>query len=232
MEQSVLDQITDRMATVYNYDTGPYAGFLHETNSNKALLKVDWNVSSNHNLMFRYNRLDAERDLPPHPFVLSIFDSGRGPEQHESPVPELGLPDQQRAQLVRVRVERAGQRGQVGQPLLRELQPVPRFPERVQRAVPDHSRSPRTAVTYTTVGHEPFSIENNLDTDVLQLTNDFTLFTGRHSLTFGANYENFKFFNSFNLFRYGTFGFPGGAGNFTSLDDFFTRTNPGRSEFL
>ena len=38
VEQATLDAITERMATVYNYDTGPYSGFVHETNSNKALL--------------------------------------------------------------------------------------------------------------------------------------------------------------------------------------------------
>jgi len=71
VEQSVLDAISERMATEYNFDTGPYSGFVHESKSNKALLKVDWNLNANNNLMFRYSRLDAERDLPPHPFAIS-----------------------------------------------------------------------------------------------------------------------------------------------------------------
>ncbi len=75
-------------------------------------------------------------------------------------------------------------------------------------------------VTYTTVGHEPFSIHNILDQDVLQVTNNFSYFMGQHVLTAGVNYEQFKFFNSFNLFRNGFMGFnawPGGT-TFNSVD--------------
>ncbi|MDP2470989.1 MAG: TonB-dependent receptor [Candidatus Palauibacterales bacterium] len=225
VQQSVLDQITDRMATVYNYDTGPYSGFIHETNSNKVLLKVDWNLSQNHNLMFRYNRLDAERDLPPHPFVLSIFDSGRGPNSNSLPSQNSGY--QINNELNSYAFEwnaRAGE-GQWANRFFASYNRFRDFRNAFSEPFPTLEIA-EDGITYTTVGHEPFSIENNLDTDVWQFTNDFTYFKGRHSVTLGANFEEFRFFNSFNLFRYGTFGFPGGAGNFTSLDDFFTRTNP------
>ncbi len=225
VEQSVLDQINDRMQTVYNYDPGLYSGFLRETNSNKVLLKVDWNVGDNQNIMFRYNRLDAERDLPPHPFVLSIFDSGRGPNSTSLPSQNSGY--QINNELNSYAFEWNARQGQ-GKWANRFFASYNRFRDfRNAASVPFPTLEiAEDGVTYTTVGHEPFSIENNLDTDVWQFTNDFTYFTGRHSLTLGANFERFGFFNSFNLFRYGTFGFPGGAGNFTSLDDFFTRTDP------
>jgi hypothetical protein len=231
VQQSVLDQITDRVATVYNYDTGPYSGFVHETNSNKALLKVDWNVGSNHNLMFRYNRLDAERDLGPHPFVLSIFDSGRGPNSTSLPSQNSGY--QINNELNSYAFEWNARSGE-GQWANRFFSSYNRFRD-FRNAFSEPFPTLEIAedgVTYTTVGHEPFSIENNLDTDVWQFTNDFTYFTGRHSLTLGANFEQFRFFNSFNLFRHGTFGFPGGAGNFTSLQDFFDRTDPTSPDFF
>ena len=90
------------------------------------------------------------------------------------------------------------------------------------------------SVTYTTIGHEPFSIHNILDQDVWQLTNNFSLFRGKHVLTVGANFEAFSFFNSFNIFRYGVFFFPAPpvsfGSTFSSLGDFMSRidpTNPG-----
>ncbi|MEK6596987.1 MAG: TonB-dependent receptor, partial [Gemmatimonadota bacterium] len=86
-------------------------------------------------------------------------------------------------------------------------------------------------VTYTTAGHEPFSIHNVLDQDVLQLTNNFSVFKGRHTLTLGGNYESFSFFNSFNIFRHGVFFLPYfldflGATTFPSLNEFMTATDP------
>ncbi|MCH7886378.1 MAG: TonB-dependent receptor, partial [Candidatus Marinimicrobia bacterium] len=99
-------------------------------------------------------------------------------------------------------------------------------------------------ITYTTVGHEPFSIHNILDQDVFQFTNNLSKFSGRHVYTVGVNYEQFNFFNSFNLFRHGVFLAPAdlffltggflpidfldgiGATTFSSLDNFRARTNP------
>ncbi len=222
-----LALITERMADVYNYDTGPYSGFVHESNSNKVLLKLDLNATENHNLMFRYSRLDAERDLGPHPFVLSINDSGRGPNSSSLPSQNSGY--QITNEFNSYAFEWNARTGS-GKWANRFFASYNRFRDfRDARSEPFPTleiADGATGVTYTTIGHEPFSIENNLDTDVWQFTNDFTYFKDRHSLTLGANFEMFRFFNSFNLFRHGTFGFPGGAGNFNSVEDFLDATDP------
>jgi hypothetical protein len=57
-----MDMISDRMRDVYNYETGAYDGFIHETANKKFILKLDWNISSNHKATLRYNYLDAQRD--------------------------------------------------------------------------------------------------------------------------------------------------------------------------
>src|SRR3989304_3098131 len=79
----IMNQIRDRMIDAYGYDPGPYEGFIHDTENEKILLKLDWNISESNNFSFRYNRLDARRDLPPHPFVLS--NGGRGPNETSLP---------------------------------------------------------------------------------------------------------------------------------------------------
>ena len=81
-------------------------------------------------------------------------------------------------------------------------------------------------ITYTTIGHEPFSIHNILDSDIWQFTDNLSYFTGNHVITLGASYELFKFYNSFNLFRNGLFGLPFAATTFFSTDQFFAETDP------
>ena len=48
-----------------------------------------------------------------------------------------------------------------------------------------------------------FSINNELDQKVMQLTNNLTYINGSHTYTVGFSYEKFEFDNSFNLGAYG-----------------------------
>jgi hypothetical protein len=231
----VMDRISARMRQVYGYDTGPYQGFIHETDNNKLLLKLDWNISQNHNLTFRYNFLDAKRDLPPHPFVLSFAGTGRGPSENSLPFQNSGYRINNElnsfALEVNSRSRKFANRFFASYNRFRDF----REPFSVDFPTIEIGEG---GVQYTTVGHEPFSIHNILDQDVLQFTNNLSVFSGKHVFTVGATFETFTFFNSFNIFRHGIFflpyfldfegdGIPNGS-TFSSLDEFFAATDPNR----
>ncbi|MCH6575313.1 MAG: TonB-dependent receptor, partial [Bacteroidetes bacterium] len=90
VDAAIMDSIRRVMSRVYGYETGEYQGFIHETNNEKFILKLDWNVNENNNMTFRYNFLDARREQGPHPFVLSAFGSGRGPNESSLPFQNSG----------------------------------------------------------------------------------------------------------------------------------------------
>lgn len=58
------------------YDSGSYQGFTHYSNSNKGIVKFDWNINDNHKLAFIYNFLDASKDKPANPTAIRR----RGPD--------------------------------------------------------------------------------------------------------------------------------------------------------
>jgi hypothetical protein len=227
VERSVMDAIRQRMIDVYDYDPGPYEGYINETNNDKLLAKIDWNVNEGNNLSLRYNYLDAKRDLPPHPFVLSFQNTGRGPNESSLPFRNAGYAINNNLHSIALELNS------------RSTSFANRFFVSWNR-FRDH-RTPfsedfptieigESGVTYTTLGHEPFSIHNILDQDVLQLTNNFTLFRGKHAFTVGANFERFQFFNAFNIFRHGVFFLPAPpvsiGSTFSSLQEFFDATDP------
>ncbi|HWP83077.1 MAG TPA: carboxypeptidase regulatory-like domain-containing protein [Bacteroidota bacterium] len=232
---STMDSIRNRMKTVYGYETGPYEGYIHETNNDKILAKLDWNINENNALSFRFNLLDASRDLPPHPFVLSVNSTGRGPNENSLPFQNSGYRINNKlksyALEVNSRSETFANRFFVSYNRFRD------FREPFSQPFPTVEIG-ENGVTYTTVGHEPFSIHNILDQDVWQITNNFSYFSGKHVITVGANYESFSFFNSFNIFRHGIFflpyfvdfqgdGIPEGS-TFPTLAEFFAATDPNR----
>jgi hypothetical protein len=223
VDASVMEAIRTRMIEVYGYDPGAYDGYIHNTENEKILLKLDWNINESNNLSFRYNRLDARRDLPPHPFVLSA--GGRGPNETSLPFENSGYRINNRlnsfALELNSRSESFANRFFASYNRFRDYrdpfsEPFPTI------------QINEGGVNYTTIGHEPFSIHNILDQDVLQVTNNFSYFLGNHVVTAGGTFEYFNFFNSFNLFRNGYFGLPFTVGTttFESLADFFAATDP------
>jgi len=226
---ATMDAIRARMDTVYNYKTGAYEGYIHETKNDKLLAKLDWNINENNNLSFRVNFLDASREQGPHPFVLSFNSTGRGPNESSLPFRNAGYRINNELQSyafeLNSRSETFANRFFASYNRLRD------FREPFSEDFPTLEIG-ESGVTYATVGHEPFSIHNILNTDVWQFTNNFSYFSGEHVFTVGANYETFTFFNSFNIFRHGLFGLPFATTTFTSLADFFTRTTPGDPNFV
>ena len=226
-----MDSIRKVMTTVYGYDPGPYQGYLHHTDNDKLLVKLDWNVNPSNTLSLRWDYLNAKRDLPPHPFVLSYNNTGRGPNATSLPFANSGYAINNHLNSFALELN-SRSRGFANR-FFASYNRFRDFREPFSKPFPTIEIGDG-GVTYTTVGHEPFSIHNILDQDVWQLTDNFSWFRGKHVVTLGANFESFSFFNSFNIFRYGVFflsppdstGHFGGS-TFSSLDQFFLRTNPG-----
>jgi hypothetical protein len=221
-----MNRIRNIMRDVYGYETGPYENYVHKTENEKILVKFNWNINENNDFSFRYNRLDARRDLPPHPFVLS--NGGRGPNETSLPFQNSGYRINNRLNSFSLELNSRGQSF-----ANRFFASYNRF-----RDYRDPFSEPFPTiqidvggVNYTTIGHEPFSIHNILDQDVLQITDNLTFFVGDEVITVGATFEYFEFFNSFNIFRHGVFFLPDfldflGGAQFFSLEDFYARTDP------
>jgi Carboxypeptidase regulatory-like domain len=222
---STMNQIRQRMIDVYGYDPGPYQGFTHTTTNNKFLFKLDWNINDNNNVYLRANLLDAEQQKPPHPFAISFNNTGRGPNQNTLPFQKSGYNMNNElnsyALELNSRYETFANRFFVSYNVFRD------FREPFSSAFPTIEIA-ENGITYTTIGHEPFSIHNILDQNVLQITNNFSYYLGKHVITVGGTFEYFDFFNSFNLFRYGFMGFNTWPGQtaFASIQDFLDATDP------
>ena len=227
VQRAIMDSIRNRMIQAYSYDPGEYEGYVNETDNNKLLVKLDWNVNEHHNATLRWNYLDAKRDQGPHPFVLSFNNTGRGPNESSLPFQKSGYAINNNlnsfAFELNSRTTRFANRFFASYNRFRD------FREPFSEDFPTVQIG-EAGVTYTTLGSEPFSIHNILDQNVWQLTNNFSMFRGNHAFTLGANFEKFSFFNSFNIFRHGVFFLPAGLfpgpSTFSSLQDFFDMTDP------
>ncbi len=224
VDAQIMDSIRRRMISAYNYDPGPYQGYLFHTDNDKFIAKLDWNINAGNTMSFRWDYLKAKQDLPPHPFAASYNGTGRGPNESSLPFSNAGYAINNHLHSFALELNSRA-RGFAN----RFFSSYNRFRDfRTPFSLPFPTiEIGQAGLTYTTLGHEPFSIHNILDQDVWQFTDNLSIFRGKHVVTIGANLESFSFYNSFNLFRNGVFLAPEPFGTtFNSLNEFFQATDP------
>ena len=195
--ESDIQAVQDHYKTQWGYDPGAYQGYTHETFNNKFLAKIDWNISDKHSLMVRYNFLDAYKDILPHPEAII----GRGPTSYR-------LPFENSSYRIFNKISSyvAELNSNISSNLSNNM--MISYTEFRDHREPKSAPFPVVDIWNAngqlaiTAGSEMFSTNNVLDQNVLQFTNNLTWFQNAHTWTFGVNYEQFKFDNSFNLFYY------------------------------
>ncbi len=180
------------------YEPGEYEGYLHNSESTKGILKLDWNVNEDNRLAIIYNFLDASKDKTAHPTALGF----RGPNSQILQFENAGYEINNKIQSLLVELnstlaDNVTNKLQVGYTHFDDFRnakstPMPAF--RIQDG---------SGGNYIVAGHEPFSIHNTLDQKVFQLTNNMNISKGNHNYTIGFSFEKFQFDNSFNLGAYG-----------------------------
>jgi Carboxypeptidase regulatory-like domain len=213
---SDFDKVAAALKT-FGYDPGAYEGFTLQTNNNKAIARLDYNINDKHKFYVVYNWLDAYKEKPAHPSAIGR----RGPD------------------FTTMQFQNAGYRiNNVIHSGIAELQSTfsSKISNKLQfgmtgfRDARDPNSTPfptvninKDGVRYIVAGHEPFSINNTLKQDVLQFNDNLNIYLNKHTLTVGGSFEKFQFDNSFNLGAYaGVFG-PG----YASVDAFLTATQDG-----
>ena len=196
LEQDLID-VSSILKNKFGYETGAYQGYSHDQNNYKWLAKFDWNINSTHKLSFTYNGLDATKDKPAHPSAIGR----RGPDYTTMQFRNSGYKMYNKINSFSTELK-SNWKGNYSNKL-RLVYTV--FKD---KRTPFSTPFPVVNITkygsrYIIAGHEPFSINNILNQNAFQATNDFTIYKKSHSITAGMSFESFKFANSFNLTGYG-----------------------------
>lgn len=179
------------------YDTGAYQGFTYAAKSTKGIFKLDWNINDKNRLALIYNFLNASKEKPAHPTALGF----RGPNAATLQFENTGYEINNNLQSVQLELnstlsDEATNKLQIGYTHFDDFRNPLSAPAPTITILEGGSN-------YIIAGHEPFSINNQLDQKVIQFTNNLNFFKGDHTFTIGTSFEKFQFDNSFNLGVYG-----------------------------
>jgi Carboxypeptidase regulatory-like domain len=211
-----LDKLSSFLKEKFpSYTFGDYQNYDRLNQSTKFNARVDWNISDKHKLSLKYNTLRSSSDQPP---------SGRGAGVFQLPFQSSWYRinnnlDSYVADLQSTFGGKVANNLKVVYTQLRDFRETPYL----SNAFPlvDIRNGVSTQVS-TTFGYEPFTAFNVLDTDVLQISDDMTIYAGKNVFTFGVAYEDNQYKNGFAP-DYNT-GYI-----FKSFDDFYASVNTGVS---
>ena len=195
--QANIQQVVNIAQNKYGYDPGGLGEFSKPNNSDKVFGRFDFNLSPRHQLTARVNYVDAEASIGnqaniPYKMPSNFYNMT---DKMLSSVVQLNSSfgsafNEFRVTYSRERNVRGGQPGD-------EL-----FPE-VRVDFPDGNVYP--------IGTEYSSHANQLDQDIVQLSDDVTLVKGQHTFSFGTQNEFYKFYNLFIQNLYGGYRFSNAA---------------------
>lgn len=195
LRQDLIDVQNSLLAV--GYDPGAYEGFIHKSESQKGIFKLDWNINDNNRLAIIYNWLNASKEKPAHPTAIAF----RGPSASTLQFENSGYEINNKLQSVQVELnstlsDNASNKFQFGYTHFDDFRNPFSTPAPSINITKDGS-------PYIIVGHEPFSVHNKLDQKVLQFSDNLNFYRGNHTFTVGFSFEKFQFDNSFNLTNYG-----------------------------
>ncbi len=208
----------DRILSVlngYGYDAGGYDQIANETKSDKLFFRLDWNINDKHRLTLRHNYVNASRE--------SLYrSSSRSFNFGNAGVLYLNKTNSTVLQL----------NSNFSEKLFNELilnySTIRDNPTFMGKAFPRISVRTNTGVTFY-AGSEEYRHRNQLDQDLFELTDNMTIFSGKHTFIIGTHNEFFKFYNVFIQREFGKYEFGSiddlEAGKPYKFDRYYSATN-------
>jgi outer membrane receptor protein involved in Fe transport len=220
-----LLRFSNHLRNTYGYETGPFDNFPSFGRKNTKILgRVDWNINNKHKLTLKYNQMVSNNDVALNAAstpngALTGLQARFGVNGMSFANSNYGFED-----IVRMGTVELNSRfnNRISNQLLATFTNISAVRTSPSAVFPFidilNANGPNTSANMS-AGYEPFSFNNQVKNDVLSLTNNFTYYAGKHTLTAGVAYEYQEIGNMF---------MPGSQSYyaFNSLQDFIENRPP------
>jgi hypothetical protein len=215
VKYSDMKTLSDFMKQKFAYETGAWEGYSNTNESNKFLIRTDWNINSKHKLMARYVHHNSSAEIN----ISNSQSAGAGNRttQFNAMAFKNGgyvIMDNTRSAVVELN-------SKFSNTLHNNL--IVGYDRQIEDRAYLSQLFPTIDIregsaTYTSVGFDPFTPGNKLNYGTFHITDNITKYMEKHTLTGGVNFESYK---SNNLF----YPASNGVYIFNSLNDFYTAAN-------
>ena len=227
-----LAKLSNYLDSKFGYKTGAYDNFPNFASKNHKILgRIDWNISNGQKLTVKYNELVSNNDVALNaasipnsaasagvPYNTPSFDiGGRVSSQALSfSNSNYGFKDVVRSGTVELN---SSFKGRMSNQLLGTITKIRSTRTSPSTVFPFIDILNNNNTVYMSAGYEPYSYNNDVINNVYSITDNFSYFVGKHSITAGGSYEYQRVGNEFMSASQSYYAF-------NSLDDFITNKAP------
>lgn len=198
--EAEINNLVEVVKTKYNYNPGNFLDQSDELQGLKFFGKLDYNLNNNHTITLRHSYTKAEQFDRFASTANRINFSNNG----------IYFPSVTNSSALEVK-SRFG--AKMSNNLIIGFTSVRDNRDPLEQRFPYVTIDDGGRTNTITFGSEEFSTANNLTQDIFTLTNNFKLYSGNHTLTFGTHNEYYDLLNAFIPQNFGSY-------RFRSISDF------------
>ncbi len=202
--EAAVQAVSDKLTNDFGYNPGSYLSKNDELNSNKLIARIDWNINQKHKLTFRhsYTSLEAIKTNSSSSRSLNFLNNAEYfPSVTNSTALEL-----------KSNLTASSNSLVIGYTSVKDDR------DPYGDNFPAFRVFDGAGTLY--FGSEPYSTANALDQNIFTITDNYSIYKGKHTITVGTNIELSSTYNLFMRKNYGEY-------RYSSVADFMTVTGNG-----
>lgn len=215
---AVAQDVRDQLQSLYGYDAGAFEDYDFASQAQRLNLRLDYNINRNHKFTLRYNRFNSFRDVPVNTRsygALNGIITQTPANVLRTDVTALNFRNSHYTVNTTINALVAELNSTIGNNMANSLNIGYTSVADPRRGIPGGQDFPFIEVLeegtyYMTIGNELFSVGNAVDNNIFNITNNLSIFKGKHTITAGFNFEFMTFENFFNphynsVYRFNSF---------------------------
>uniref|UniRef100_UPI004048250C TonB-dependent receptor domain-containing protein n=3 Tax=Roseivirga sp. TaxID=1964215 RepID=UPI004048250C len=228
---ALLQNVSNRLSELYGYETGPFEGYSFASEQERFNIRLDYNINRDHKFSIRYNDYTAFNDVPTN--ANSTREVTRFRNTSRTGIEAMNFRNTNYTNDRNVKSIVAELNSVLSPTISNQLNIGYTSVADPKRGIPGDQAFPFIEVLepdaggnllyYFSVGNELFTVGNLLENRVFNITDNLTIFKGRHTFTAGFNFEYMTFDNAFNPVFNGFYRF----NSYQSFEDAIINKIPG-----